>query len=86
MEREEILEKLKTIISNYVEEKDKLETLTADADFISELGINSMHVVDIIIDIETEFDVLIEDDQIQQMTTVQKALEIIESKIQANKA
>ncbi len=81
MERDAILEKLKIIISTYIEEKDKLDGLSPESDLIKDLGINSMHVVDIIIDVESEFDILIEDDQIQQMTSLEKTVEIIESKI-----
>ena len=78
MNRDEILGKLKDIIEPYVGEEGNFEGLTEESDLINDLKINSAHVVDIVLDIETEFDIVIDDDSINQMTTIASSIDIIE--------
>ena len=81
MKPEEIQEKLKKIMKAYLEEGVDLENITADTDLINDLKINSMHLVDIILDLEDEFDIEISDDDAEQMLTVGKSIEVIQAQL-----
>ncbi|MEO1021146.1 MAG: phosphopantetheine-binding protein [Bacteroidota bacterium] len=81
MTKEELVLKLKEIVAKYVEEEHMPTEFDESLDLINDLGINSMHIIDIIIDVENEFDILISDEEIQQMTSLGKVIEILESKV-----
>lgn len=81
MTSEQIAEKLKTIMKQYLEEEIDLSTITMETDLIQDLKINSMHIVDIILDLEDEFDIEITDDDAEQMLTVGKSIEIIQQQL-----
>ncbi len=81
--QEERIATLKRIITPYVQNKGALEQLTAETDFIKDLEINSAHLVDIILDVEDEFDIEIEDEAMEQMLTVKAALDVISAKVDA---
>lgn len=81
MKPEEIQEKLKKIMKAYLEEGIDLENITAETDLINDLKINSMHLVDIILDLEDEFDIEISDDDAEQMLTVGKSIEVIQAQL-----
>jgi len=81
MKPEEIQEKLKKIMKAYLEEGIDLENITADTDLINDLKINSMHLVDIILDLEDEFNIEISDDDAEQMLTVGKSIEVIQAQL-----
>lgn len=83
MDRKEIIERLKPIIKTYAPEqvKDKLESLTEDADFIQDLYINSANLVDIILDVEEEFNITIDNESMEKMLTVKASIDIILKKL-----
>jgi acyl carrier protein len=82
MEKEKIQQELKEIISAYVPEKDLLENLTLEHDLINDLKINSAHIVDIVLDIEDKYDIMIEDDAIMKMGTVGQSIDVIQEKLE----
>lgn len=81
MKREEIYNELLSIISPYIDEKELSSKITEQSDLINDLKINSAHLVDIVLDIEEKFDIMIEDDLIGKMDTVGDALDIIGDKL-----
>lgn len=81
MNKEERYEKLKEIIKIYLPEDVSVGAITAKSHFIDELNINSANLVDIILDVEDVFDIMLENDDMEQMQTVENALEIIASKL-----
>ncbi len=78
MSRKEIEEKLKEIIRPYVQNEAAFENMTAQTDMLRDLQINSAHLVDIILDMEEEFDIEIDDDTAEKMLTVGEAIDITE--------
>ena len=78
MSREEILAKLNEIIKPYVGDEAQFEGLHEGSDLINDLKINSAHVVDIVLDIETEFDIVIDDESINKMDTIASSINVIE--------
>ncbi|OUT96436.1 MAG: hypothetical protein CBB92_09885 [Flammeovirgaceae bacterium TMED32] len=81
MDKNTIQEQLKEIIAVYVPEKEILDNLTLEYDLINDLKINSAHIVDIVLDVEEKYDIMIEDDAIMQMGTIGQAIDIIHGKV-----
>lgn len=81
MTRDERYQKLKDIIKIYLPEDVSVEDITMGSHFINGLNINSANLVDIILDVEDEFDIMLENEDMERMQTVQDALEIIDAKL-----
>ena len=81
MTKEQRYQTLKEIIKIYLPEDVSVDAITAESHFINELNINSANLVDIILDVEDAFDILLENEDMDQMQTVENALEIIDSKL-----
>lgn len=81
MDKIETIEKLKRIIKPYIKNLEAFEKLTEKTDFITDLQINSANLVDIILDIEEEYDIIIDNQSMERMLDVKSALEIIETKL-----
>jgi len=78
---EEIIEQLKKIVKPYVKDQDAFDHLTETTDFINDLKINSANLVDIILDIEEIFDIVIDNESMERMLDVKSTLLIIETKL-----
>lgn len=83
MNRVEILEKLKIIVKPYATNAEAFEVLEEDTDFVKDLNINSANLVDIILDIEEQFNIVIDNADMERMLTVRASLDIIETKLAA---
>ncbi|MEP6928923.1 MAG: acyl carrier protein [Flavobacterium sp.] len=83
MNREEIITKLKIIVKPYTTNIEAYDKLTEETDFIKDLNINSANLVDIILDIEENFDVIIDNTDMERMLDVKTTVEIIETKLAA---
>lgn len=79
MEREELLKKIKAIVS------DKLsigeDQVTEEASFIDDLGADSLDTVELVMALEDEFNMDIPDEEAEKMTTVGKTIDYILSKV-----
>lgn len=83
MNKEELTAQLKVIIKPYTTNMDAYEKFTEDTDFIKDLNINSANLVDIILDIEEAFDIVIENTDMERMLDVKTSVAIIETKLAA---
>ncbi|MFP4844502.1 acyl carrier protein [Winogradskyella sp. PE311] len=81
MTNDELIAKLKTIIAPYIQDEAAFKNLSADTDFVKDLKINSANLVDIILDIEDEFDIRLENEDMEKMLDVKSAMEIVNSKL-----
>lgn len=81
MNKQELLDKLKAIIEPYVQNEDGFSNLTDNTDFVKDLEINSANLVDIVLDIEDEFDIEIDNEAMEKMLSVKTSIEIIEEKL-----
>jgi acyl carrier protein len=79
--KEELIIKLKAIVKPYIQDEDAFKNLTEETDFINDLKINSANLVDVILDVEDEFDIEIDNDSMEKMLSVKAAIEIIEQKL-----
>lgn len=81
MKREDIIIKLKDLTKPYVKNLEAFENLTENTDFINDLKVNSANLVDIILDIEEAFDIIIDNESMEKMLDIQSTLDIIETKL-----
>ena len=81
MNKQETIEKLKVIVKPYIKDQKAFDTLTEDTDFITDLQINSANLVDVILDIEEEFNIEIDNLSMERMLDVRSAVEIIATKL-----
>jgi acyl carrier protein len=81
MNKPEIIEKLKNILKPYIKNQEAFEKLTESTDFINDLQINSANLVDVILDIEEEFSIVIDNQSMEKMLDIKSAIEIIETKL-----
>lgn len=75
MDRDELFEKIKTVIVDQlgVEEDDIAE----DAAFVDDLGADSLDIVELVMALEEEFGVSIPDEQAEKIKTVGDAVDFI---------
>lgn len=80
---EERYQILKDIIKVYLPEDVSVDDISRESHFVSELNINSANLVDIVLDVEDAFDIMLENNDMDQMLTVKDALNIIDAKVVA---
>ncbi len=84
MTEAEIAEKLKGIVKPYVKNEEAFSNLDEQTDFLNDLRINSANLVDVILDIENEFNIIIDNESMEKMLNVKTAMDIIKSKLAEN--
>lgn len=80
METKEIVYCLKKIVKPYVQNDLAFQDFGIKTDFIKDLEINSAHLVDIVLDVEDEFNIAIDNESMENMLTVEDAVGIIQAK------
>ncbi len=80
MKEENYYQQLKGIVKPYLPEDVTVEDISPDSHFINELNINSANLVDIVLDVEDAFNITLENDDMDQMQTVNDAMVIIDKK------
>jgi acyl carrier protein len=81
MNKQQTIEQLKTIVKPYIQNQEAFDVLTEDTDFINDLKINSANLVDVILDIEEKFDIIIDNLSMERMVDVKSTMEIIDTKV-----
>jgi len=81
MTKEDIIERLKTIVKPFVNNQEAFENLTEDTDFITDLQINSANLVDIVLDVEDAFGIDIDNLAMEKMISIKATITIIETKL-----
>lgn len=81
MTDEQIIKKLKIIVTPYVQHKKALDNFDERTDFINDLKINSANLVDVVLDVEDEFEIEIDNESMNDMLTVGDAKNIIRKKM-----
>jgi acyl carrier protein len=74
--REDIVERVKRLIAENLGVA--LEEVRSDAAFIDDLGADSLDIVELVMAIEKEFDVEIPDEDAEEISTVQDAIDYIQ--------
>jgi acyl carrier protein len=83
MNKQETIEELKAIVKPYIQNEEAFDALTEETDFINDLKINSANLVDVILDIEEKYDIVIDNEAMEKMSNVKAALAIIETQLSA---
>lgn len=81
MERAEILEELKKVLSPYMVNKEALNNITDETDLTKDLKINSANLIDIIIDAENKYDIEIDMDSAERIRNVGSCIDVIMEKM-----
>ena len=81
MTNKKLIASLQKIIKPYVQDQEAFKNLSDETDFINDLKINSANLVDIVLDLEDEFDIEIDNDSMEKMLSVKAAIDIIETKL-----
>ena len=76
-----VLDQLRDIVKPYIQNQDAFDNLSEDTDFINDLKINSANLVDVILDIEEKFDIVIDNEAMEKMLNVKEAIHIIETQL-----
>lgn len=83
MERAALFEELKLIIGEYMDDENKLKLAVAndDTDFVNDLNMDSIDMVDIVIRVENQYGIEIKNETIAKLNTVGKCLDVIQAKL-----
>ena len=76
MSEEEIFQKLKTIVVDQLGVNE--ENVTMEATFVDDLAADSLDIVELIMNIEEEFDLEIPDNDIEKIVTIGDVVKYIE--------
>lgn len=76
---QEIFEKVQKIVVDQLEVDEN--KVTPEASFAEDLGADSLDVVELVMALEEEFDIEIPDEAAEDIATVKKAVEFIQSKV-----
>lgn len=77
-----IVDRVKKIVEEQLGVKP--DDITPDASFVDDLGADSLDTVELVMAFEEEFDIEIQDEDAEKITTIQQAVDYIESKLAAN--
>jgi len=80
MTNQDIIPKLKKIVTPYTQNNTALEGFGPQTDLINDLEINSANLVDVVLDVEDEFNIEIDNDSMDGMLTVGDAIAVIRKK------
>ena len=81
MDRQTILEELKTVLSPYTADKATLDSINEQTKLVNYLKINSANLVDIIIDAELKYNIEIDMDSAEKMNIVGSCIDVIMEKM-----
>lgn len=81
MNNYQLLTELKKIVKPYTKNDEAFENFTEETNFITDLNINSANLVDIVLDVEEAFDIIIDNESMEKMVNAKAALSIIQSKL-----
>lgn len=86
MERMKLFREFKTILSEHVPNTalKAFENLHEQTSLTDDLGVESLDIVNIVIDIENRFNIEIDNDSIRKMSTVGNCISLIQEKLSAH--
>ncbi|MCI6603755.1 MAG: acyl carrier protein [Clostridiales bacterium] len=79
MNQDEIFEKVRNILAEGLGIEE--EIITMDSDFIDDLNADSLDIVDLVVELEHEFNLSIPDEEAERIKTVGDAVEYIQNNL-----
>ncbi|MEN1783783.1 MAG: phosphopantetheine-binding protein [Bacteroidota bacterium] len=83
---QELYAQLRDIVKVYLPDDVAEGDITMQSNFTQELNINSANLVDIVLDVEDAFDIMLENDDMDGMETVSDAIAIVKRKVAQKEA
>lgn len=80
MQEKEIEQQLFKIVKVYLPQDVESTAIQLDSHLMQDLGINSAHLVDIALDVEDAFDIMLDEKDMEEMQTVKDAIQIVKVK------
>ncbi|PPK95529.1 MULTISPECIES: acyl carrier protein [Nonlabens] len=80
MQEKEIEQQLFKIVKVYLPQDVESTAIELDSHLMQDLGINSAHLVDIALDVEDAFDIMLDEKDMEEMQTVKDAIQIVKAK------
>ena len=81
MTTQEIHQKLLEIVKVYLPQDVTESSIKPESHLMQDLGINSAHLVDIVLDVEDTFDIMLDENDMQEMQRVEDATTVIQNKL-----
>lgn len=81
MEQSEVMEGVVKILTPWVKNEDALQAVSMETNILDDLKVNSARLVDVVIAFEDEFDIEIDDEDVDTVNTVGDAVQLISSKL-----
>ncbi|WP_194852528.1 acyl carrier protein [Nonlabens antarcticus] len=81
MTQTEIQEKLFTIVKTYLPQDVDSSAIKQESHLMNDLNINSAHLVDVALDVEDEFNITLDEKNMEEMQTVADAVRIVQEKL-----
>ncbi|MAJ58692.1 MAG: acyl carrier protein [bacterium TMED88] len=81
MDQAQIQESVVKILTPWVKNEEALKAVSAETNILDDLKVNSARLVDVVIAFEDEFDIEIEDEDVDSVNTVGDAVSLISSKL-----
>ncbi len=79
----DIYKRLAEILKKYMMDKSLIETMTDETLILKDLKINSARIIDIILDIEDEFEIEIDDTAMEEILRIKDIINVIKRKSKA---
>lgn len=83
MKKEEIENRLHSIVKVYLPQDVNSNDIQPDSHLMQDLGINSAHLVDIALDVEDAFDITLDEKDMEEMQTVSDSVHIVLRKLES---
>ena len=80
-DKEQMISELKAIVKPYIQDQEAFDNLHEGTDFINDLKINSANLIDVILDVEEKYDIVLDNESMDKMLNIKAALEVITTKI-----
>ncbi len=81
MEQSEVFERVVKILTPWAKNQEALASVSMDTQILDELEVNSARLVDVVIAFEDDFEIEIEDDDVDSVEKVGDAVRLILSKL-----
>jgi len=81
MEESAVMEGVVKILTPWVKNEDALQGVSMETNILDDLKVNSARLVDVVIAFEDEFDIEIDDEDVDTVNTVGDAVRLISSKV-----
>mgnify|MGYP001347883849 FL=1 len=81
MEQSEVMEGVVKILTPWVKNEGALQAVGMETNILDDLKVNSARLVDVVIAFEDEFDIEIDDEDVDTVNTVGDAVKLISQKL-----